>query len=86
MESDNEFFDDFDADDCDAYDLDEEPGEVLPCPACGAEIYEDAPRCPVCGNYITFATGSWSGKPQWWIALGALGIFAVILALVAWAI
>ena len=31
-------------------DLDDETIDVMPCPACGAEIYEDSERCPKCGQ------------------------------------
>ncbi|MGD9855617.1 MAG: hypothetical protein AB7U20_11790 [Planctomycetaceae bacterium] len=57
---------------------------VVPCPLCGAEIYEDAVRCPVCGEYVTRTAHSvWDAKPLWWVALGAVGIVAVIAALAA---
>ncbi|MBN1491930.1 MAG: hypothetical protein JXA69_18605 [Phycisphaerae bacterium] len=26
---------------------------TLPCPACGAMVYEDADKCPHCGEWIT---------------------------------
>jgi hypothetical protein len=62
----------------------EEPAEVdlVPCPACGAEIYEDAEQCPKCGQYIVPDTRAWSGKPLWWMLLGLVGIAAVIYTLV----
>ena len=79
-EYDNEYYDDYDDD----YDEDDS-NDVRPCPACGAEIYEDSLRCPSCGNYITFGSlGPWSGRPLWWIVLGALGVAALIAALLTW--
>ena len=53
------------------------------CPECGAEVYEDALRCPVCGDYITPTSGDhlWTGRPLWWIVLGILGIVATIVVL-----
>jgi len=65
---------------------DEDNGEddftpTVRCPDCGAEIYEDALRCPACGSYVTHDTGVWSGRPDWWILLGLLGVLAVILVL-----
>lgn len=53
--------------------------ETIPCPACGADVYEDAEQCPACGEYITRDTRAWSGKPAWWILLGLAGIIAVIV-------
>ncbi len=73
--------DDYDSDD-DAYG-DEDEAERLPCPACGAEIYEDAEQCPVCGEYVTFSTHPFQGRSIVWIVLGGLGVCAVIFALIA---
>lgn len=56
--------------------------ETIDCPSCGAEVYEDAERCPVCGDYLLRDTTSvWSDKPAWWLLLGILGIIAVATAL-----
>lgn len=60
---------------------DDDLSETVPCPQCGAEVYEDAVRCPACGAYITYPSSVWSGRPGWWILLGLLGILAVILVL-----
>lgn len=61
--------------------------DLRPCPECGAEIYEDSEQCPICGNYITFGSlGPWSGRPLWWIILGAVGVVALIAALLSWSL
>jgi hypothetical protein len=70
-----------DHEDPDESDFDSEESETAPCPLCGAEIYDDAVRCPACGQYIPAETSAWSGRPLWWIFLGLLGIVVVILAL-----
>ncbi len=62
-------------------DFDDELSETVPCSQCGAEIYEDAVRCPDCGAYVNHDTSVWSGRPRWWIALGLMGIVVLILAL-----
>jgi hypothetical protein len=67
-------------------DSDDEPTETVPCPECGAEVYEDAVQCPVCGSYITHGAGAWSGRSLWWIILGLLGIVAAIVALASFAL
>lgn len=59
----------------------DEPTETIPCPSCGAEVYEDAVQCPSCGQYISPSTSLWSNRPWWWIALGAAGVVAVIVVL-----
>ena len=62
-------------------DLDDDLSLTAPCPECGAEIYEDAVRCPKCGSYVTHRTTLWSGRPGWWILLGLVGIVSAILGL-----
>lgn len=62
-------------------DLDDDSAETLPCPHCGAEIYEDSEQCPVCGNYVTFRTSAWSGRSVWWIVLAVAGVVATVLVL-----
>jgi RNA polymerase subunit RPABC4/transcription elongation factor Spt4 len=61
-------------------DDEEDESLTVACPACGADVYEDAEQCPVCGEYVTHSTRAWDGKPLWWIILGVAGIIAVILA------
>lgn len=60
---------------------DDDETAVVECPNCGAEIYEEAPQCPVCGEYVVHDTSPWQGKPLWWIILGLLGVAAVIVVL-----
>jgi hypothetical protein len=68
-------------DDVSANQDDDDWTPTVPCPQCGAEVYEDAVRCPACGSYVIHDTRVWSGRSGWWILLGLLGIVAVILAL-----
>jgi hypothetical protein len=61
---------------------DDDATDTATCPHCGAEVYEDTVRCPVCENYITPASGSvLSGRPLWWIVLGLAGVVAVLIVL-----
>ena len=54
----------------------DETTDVAPCPACGAEIYEDADRCPRCGEYISRgAAPRW----PWWMLAGGLAALAAVL-------
>jgi hypothetical protein len=62
-------------------DSDDGSSETVACPECGAEVYEDAVQCPVCGNYIMHQAGIWSGRPAWWIILALLGVLATVLVL-----
>ena len=70
-------FPDDDYDDVD----DDWESEVVTCPECGDDVYEDAQQCPLCGAYIVHHHSPWSDRPLWWIVLGALGIVATIIAL-----
>lgn len=72
---DHEYPDDYDSDD------DWEESDVVPCPHCGADVFDDAMRCAVCGEYVTRRSNAWQGKSWWWILLGMLGIAATVLAL-----
>jgi hypothetical protein len=62
-------------------DPDEDSDETVPCPECGALIYEDASQCPHCSTYISPSTSVWQGRSLLWIALGLLGITGTIIAL-----
>lgn len=70
--------DHWDAPDDDEYPEEDVDASTGPCPNCGEEMIDDAEQCPHCGEYIVYNTGAWSGRPAWWIALGLLGILAVI--------
>jgi len=51
---------------------DDAPDEsTIPCPSCGREIYDDSPRCPHCGQYLSDEDAP-PGRKPWWIVLGAL--------------
>ena len=54
---------------------------VIPCSACGADVYEDAEWCPICGEYIVHRTDAWQQKPTWWVVLGLAGIIATVIVL-----
>ena len=65
----------------DPEEADEEDLETLPCPACGEQIYEEASRCPYCGEYAIHGTSVFSGRPVWYVLLALLGVVAVIVVL-----
>ena len=68
-------------DEFDDYETGDDDSETVPCPSCGRDIFEDAERCPWCGDYVVADTSALSGRPSWWIVLGLLGVAAVIAAL-----
>ena len=66
---------------------DEDDGEedeetTIPCPYCRRPIYEDAPRCPYCENYIVEEDAASRRKP-WWIIIGTLLVFYVVYRWIA---
>lgn len=65
----------------DDYGDDDNEPELVPCPECGGEVYEDAEQCPHCGQYIKpgGSKSVLSGRPLWFIALAIAGIIAVIV-------
>jgi uncharacterized paraquat-inducible protein A len=76
----DEYLDDYEDFDDDIT-RDDEEVDLVECPECGAEVYEDSVQCPVCGSYVTHSTSVWQGKSLQWVVLGLLGIVAVIYVL-----
>jgi endogenous inhibitor of DNA gyrase (YacG/DUF329 family) len=58
--------------------------ETINCPYCGREIYEDAPQCPHCGQYLSREDAP-TRRPPWWLLLGvAVCLFIVYRWIVGW--
>jgi hypothetical protein len=51
---------------------------TMPCPRCGEAVYDDAERCPHCGQYLS-AEDAPSARPPVWIVVGALAALAGML-------
>jgi predicted amidophosphoribosyltransferase len=80
-------YDDWDSEYDDEYGPDSDyeddwESETIVCSHCGADVYEDAVACPVCGEYLTKTTHPLSDRPAWWVSLGILGVIATILCLI----
>jgi formylmethanofuran dehydrogenase subunit E len=60
-------------------DEDDDTAELVKCPSCGEEIYEEAEQCPYCGEYVTHTTAPLSGRPLWFCVLGVVGVAATVL-------
>ncbi len=65
--------------DVDLDDLGDDESHLASCPACGAEVYEDAIRCCSCGQYITPTTGKNRTWP--WLATGVVVLIVLALSL-----
>lgn len=73
---------DWDDDDYGDADSDEFETATVSCTNCGADVYEEAVACPVCGEYVGVNTHPFSDRPRWWISVGVLGVIATILCLI----
>jgi hypothetical protein len=62
--------------------LDDDLSQTVTCPECGADVYEDTPRCPHCGNYLGSPTHAITAGRGWWFALGIIGILAALAVLI----
>lgn len=73
--------DDLDESDDAAFDTsDADAGATIPCSACGADIYDDAERCPECGHYQSREDAPRSQLPLWIL----IGIGVCLLIAIAW--
>ena len=73
-----------DSDEFPAYDDfgDDGEAEEVPCPSCGAPVYEEADVCPHCGDFITPGRGpATRNLPRWAVALGVVGVIGTVIAL-----
>ena len=59
-DDDDEWDDELDNDD----DGDDDAATVA-CPFCGHEIFEDSPRCPSCGKYLSADDFARRSQPLW---------------------
>ena len=60
----------------------DDEAETVPCPSCGTDVYEDAPACPVCGEYITTFRSPMAGMPRWFAILGVIGTLILVAMLI----
>jgi hypothetical protein len=58
-------------------DRDSDSEELVACPACRRMMYEDAERCPHCGNYRSREEGG--TRHPWWFIVGMLLCLAIAL-------
>jgi len=54
--------------------------ETVPCPTCGAPVFEEAQKCPHCGDWITAQAGG--GRRQVRVMMIATVLIALLLLLV----
>lgn len=76
--SDDEYPDEWDDVDDDFDDGGVDDGaELISCPHCGAEIYEDSEQCAICGEYVTHASTNlaWFWRATAMILLGCLAYY-----------
>jgi predicted RNA-binding Zn-ribbon protein involved in translation (DUF1610 family) len=57
---------------------DDDAADTLPCPNCGREIYDEAQRCPHCGQYIAAGERA-SAHPPWVVITAVLCVLIALL-------
>lgn len=57
--------------------------ELVDCPHCGQEIYEDAERCPHCEMYVTDFDSPTTSRPKWVVATAVLLLLVMAYFLLA---
>lgn len=62
---------------------DADDDETIPCPHCHEPVYENAERCPECGQYLSREDAPYQRKPVWFI-VGFLLCMAVVLSWYLW--
>lgn len=68
-DEDDDLEDDWDDEEDDFGEDEDEP--TIACPYCGAEIHEEAQRCPACGEYLSAEDAPARRRP-WWIVIGVV--------------
>lgn len=63
--------------------FDDDDAELVKCPSCGEEIFEEAQQCPYCGDYVVPSTSALGGRPFWFCVLGLLGVAATVFYLLS---
>ncbi len=79
----NEFDDDLESDEYDGTDT-----STIDCPYCGEEVFDDAERCPACGNYLSTEDNDsfqpsqryFSNQPLWIIITALVLVYAMLHA------
>jgi len=56
--------------------------EMLPCPFCSAQVYEETQRCPHCGNWIMPLAASTRSRSKLWIIAAILALIAIIVFII----
>jgi len=71
--------DEWDDDEAQGFQAAEEDEEgTVPCPHCRRQIYEDAERCPHCGNYLSVEDAPFQARP-WWFIVGFVICVAIVV-------
>jgi hypothetical protein len=73
-------------DELDEHEEERADGETaIPCPHCGADVFDDAEQCPDCGTWLVRDRRPSTGRPSWFVVLGFLGVLLAILTwIVCW--
>ena len=68
-------------------DWDDDQTYTVACPNCGHDVYEDAEKCPHCGEYIVATAGPFASKPVWFqklmFVIAILTLIGLVLPILA---
>lgn len=70
-----------DDDDEPRYDDDGDDDPTMPCPYCGADLYDDAVRCPTCERYLSDEERTATDQKSWVVATALILLAAILWAL-----
>jgi predicted nucleic acid-binding Zn ribbon protein len=78
LEEDPDGPDEWDIDD------DEEDGDTIECPHCGAEISEYAQQCPRCRYFVSEEQTRRAGQPKWGVITAIVILAMFVYAAIRW--
>jgi len=65
---------------------DDDPSVTVPCPECGADMFEDAIQCPSCKTYVSDNQSPWTykSKPIQFLFAAITILLIIIMLLYPW--
>ena len=58
-------------------------GSIAPCPNCGRGVFDEAPKCPACGEWIVHRS-SWRTSRKWYVRGGSWAAKTLLLNWLFW--
>lgn len=58
---------------------DADDDDTIPCPHCGADVYDDAEQCPRCGMYLSAEDRPAAPRPMFVTVMLVLALVAAVM-------